>query len=72
MFFEYRKALNTRNTLNVLNNLNIFNSRYPFAKTVREGKIDSKSTNAIGVKGYRKNDKAPRLNFLSAVSILNI
>ena len=53
---EYLKNLNVLKTLSVLNSLSSLSNLNPLPNTVSEGKIAIRSTIAIGVNGYIKND----------------
>ena len=67
ILFEYLIALNILNTLNVLNNRKILNNLKLLFRTVNDGKIEIKSTIAIGVSGYWQNESFPFFNLKSAV-----
>ena len=56
ILFEYLTTLNTLNTLSVLNSLSTLNIRKAPFTASKDGRIESKSIIAIGVKGYITND----------------
>ena len=58
---EYRTALNTRNTRKVRSRRNTLRIRKPPPIRFRDGRMQSRSSSAIGVKGYSRKESFPRL-----------